>query len=122
MRVCRVLLKAKKEICRRFLSRDISFPFSAQLIYICILYAEAQCLGVAAEENVYVAISGSAVFYRVNLTVNQQLCAERYAAHGNCSAGGRCGSACGGSAGPLSGTDGTGAIASQLKFSKVRST
>ena len=124
MRVCgglRGFVKIKKRDMPEVFVPVYLFSFSAQLIYICILYAEAQCLGVAAEENVYVAISGSAVFYRVNLTVNQQLCAERYAAHGNCSAGGRCGSACGGSAGPLSGTDGTGAIASQLKFSKVRS-
>ena len=64
----------------------------------------------AAAEDVYVAVSGSAVFYRVNLAVDHQFCAKWYTAHGNRSAGGRCGSARGGSAGPLSGTDGTGAI------------
>ena len=51
------------------LFRHISYLcFSAQLIYICILHAEAQRLGMAAAEDVYVAVSGSAVFYRVNGT------------------------------------------------------
>ena len=50
------------------LFRHISYLcFSAQLIYICILHAEAQRLGMAAAEDVYVVVSGSAVFYRVNL-------------------------------------------------------
>ena len=102
------------------LFRHISYLcFSTQLIYVCILHAEAQRLGMAAAEDVYVAVSGSAVFYRVNLAVDQQFCAEWYAAHGDRSAGGRCSSACGGSAGPLSGTDGTGAIACQFKSSKI---
>ena len=93
------------------LFRHISYLcFSAQLIYICILHAEAQRLGMAAAEDVYVA---------VNLAVDHQFCAKWYTAHGNRSAGGRCGSARGGSAGPLSGTDGTGAIACQFKSSKV---
>ena len=55
------------------LFRHISYLcFSAQLIYICILHAEAQRLGMAAAEDVYVAVSGSAVFYRVNLAVDHQ--------------------------------------------------
>ena len=45
------------------LFRHISYLcFSAQLIYICILHAEAQRLGMAAAEDVYVPVSGSAVF------------------------------------------------------------
>ena len=56
---------------------------------------------------------------RVNLAVDHQFRSEWYTAHGDRSSCGRCGSARGGSAGPLSGTDGTGAIACQFKSSKV---
>ncbi len=112
--------KVKKRDMPEVLFRHISYLcFSAQLIYICILHAEAQRLGMAAAEDVYVAVSGSAVFYRVNLTVDHQFRSEWYTAHGDRSSCGRCGSARGGSAGPLSGTDGTGAIACQFKSSKV---
>ena len=112
--------KVKKRDMPEVLFRHISYLcFSAQLIYICILHAEAQRLGMAAAEDVYVAVSGSAVFYRVNLAVDHQFRSEWYTAHGDRSSCGRCGSARGGSAGPLSGTDGTGAIACQFKSSKV---
>ena len=69
--------------------------FLVYLIDVCILDTEGDCLGVAAKEHVYMAICSSAVLYGVDLTVDHQFGSERYAAHGDCSAGGRCGSACG---------------------------
>lgn len=73
--------KVKKRDMPEVLFRHISYLcFSAQLIYICILHAEAQRLGMAAAEDVYVAVSGSAVFYRVNLAVDHQFRSEWYTA------------------------------------------